>query len=176
MSGALKAGGCRAPDGRRARRAVRGSRVSSPLSAVRARSSRVVRASSRTLLARCSNAARAQFARCSNAARVVFARCSHSQFALLIFKLGWLVACEFAPAVCTLCRRAAGGRRCHAQPACFRFGVAGVSVLALRWKDAAPGRVGAIQFLHAKPLLLRAAGGHQQRAGELRGGNAAAFG
>ena len=28
---------------------------------------------------------------------------------------------------------------------------------------------GAIQFLHAKPLLLRAAGGHQQRAGELRG-------
>ena len=299
MSEALKAGGCRAPDGRRARRAVRGSRVSSPLSAVRARSSRVVRASSRTLLARCSNAARAQFARCSNAARVVFARCSHSQFALLIFKLGWLVACEFAPVVCTLfarcscavralfarcscavcasanspanyatrpsaarhtrclphawpqshshshrrlvhhggahkhhgqhrgrpwlaspgsgqamwgccfgiegggaragwghsispcraaaaaaCRRrapakgrrAAGGRRCHAQPACFRFGVAGVSVLALRWKDAAPGRVGAIQFLHAKPLLLRAAGGHQQRAGELRGGNAAAFG
>ena len=73
-------------------------------------------------------------------------------------------------------RRAAGGRRCHAQPACFRFGVAGVPVLALRWKDAAPGRVGAIQFLHAKPLLLRAAGGHQQRAGELRGGNAAAFG
>ena len=73
-------------------------------------------------------------------------------------------------------RRAAGGRRCHAQPACFRFGVAGVSVLALRSKEAAPGRVGAIQFLHAKPLLLRAAGGHQQRAGELRGGNAAAFG
>ena len=73
-------------------------------------------------------------------------------------------------------RRAAGGGRCHAQPACFRFGVAGVSVLALRSKEAAPGRVGAIQFLHAKPLLLRAAGGHQQRAGELRGGNAAAFG
>ena len=81
------------------------SRVSSPLSAVRARSSRVVRASSRTLLARCSNAARAQFARCSNAARVLFARCSHSQFALLIFKLGWLVACEFAPVVCTLFAR-----------------------------------------------------------------------
>ena len=73
-------------------------------------------------------------------------------------------------------RRAAGGRRCHAQPACFRFGVASVSVVALRSKEAAPRRVGAIQFLHTKPLLLRAAGGHQQRAGELRGGNAAAFG
>ena len=45
-----------------------------------------------------------------------------------------------------------GGRRCHAQPACFRFGVAGVSVLALRWKEAAPGRVGAIQLLPASPL------------------------
>ena len=293
MSEAWKAGGCRAPGGRRARRVVRGG--------VRARSSRVVRASSRTLFARCS-----LFIRCSRAVRALLVRCSRvvrTLFALVVrtfnFKLGWLVACEFAPVVCTLfarcscavralfarcscavcasanspanyatrpsaarhtrclphawpqshshshrrlvhhggahkhhgqhrgrpwlaspgsgqamwgccfgiegggaragwghsispcraaaaaaCRRrapakgrrAAGGRRCHAQPACFRFGVAGVSVLALRWKDAAPGRVGAIQFLHAKPLLLRAAGGHQQRAGELRGGNAAAFG
>ena len=98
MSEAWKAGGCRAPGGRAAQ-------FAGEFAAVRARSSRVVRASSRTLLARCSNAARAQFARCSNAARVLFARCSHSQFALLIFKLGWLVACEFAPVVCTLFAR-----------------------------------------------------------------------
>ena len=294
MSEAWKAGGCRAPGGRAAQ-------FAGEFAAVRARSSRVVRASSRTLFARCS-----LFIRCSRAVRALLVRCSRvvrTLFALVVrtfnFKLGWLVACEFAPVVCTLfarcscavralfarcscavcasanspanyatrpsaarhtrclphawpqghshshrrlvhnggahkhhgqhrgrpwlaspssgqvmwgccfgiegggaragwghsispcraaaaaaCRRrapakgrrAAGGRRCHAQPACFRFGVAGVSVLALRWKDAAPGRVGAIQFLHAKPLLLRAAGGHQQRAGELRGGNAAAFG
>ena len=71
MSEAWKAGGCHAPDGRAAQ-------FAGEFAAVRARSSRVVRASSRTLLARCSYAARAQFARCSYAARALFARCSHS--------------------------------------------------------------------------------------------------
>ena len=92
------------------------------------------------------------------------------------FSMPGCCCCCVPPAGTSKGQAGCGGRRCHAQPACFRFGVAGVSVLALRSKEAAPGRVGAIQFLHAKPLLLRAAGGHQQRAGELRGGNAAAFG
>ena len=99
MSEAWKAGGCRAPGGRRARRVVRGG--------VRARSSRVVRASSRTLFARCS-----LFIRCSRAVRALLVRCSRvvrTLFALVVrtfnFKLGWLVACEFAPVVCTLFAR-----------------------------------------------------------------------
>ena len=73
MSEAWKAGGAAA----RQAGAPRSSRVSSPLFAL-VSSSRVVRASSRTLFARCSYAARAQFARCSYAARALFARCSHS--------------------------------------------------------------------------------------------------
>ena len=70
MSEAWKAGGCRAPGGRAAQ-------FAGEFAAVRARSSRVVRASSRTLFARCviccSRAVRALFVRCSRVVRTLFA-------------------------------------------------------------------------------------------------------
>ena len=145
------------PRARRETGAPRSSRVSSPLSAVRARSSRVVRASSR--------AVRALFKRCSRVVRTLFA------LVVRTFNFQIRVAC--CVRVRTRCLHAVRTLlvRCScAVRALF------MRCLALRSKEAAPGRVGAIQLLHAKPLLLRAAGGHQQRAGELRGGNAAAFG
>ena len=98
MSEAWKAGGCRAPGGRAAQ-------FAGEFAAVRARSSRVVRASSRTLFARCviccSRAVRALFVRCSRVVRTLFALVVRT----FNFKLGWLVACEFAPVVCTLFAR-----------------------------------------------------------------------
>ena len=78
--------------------------------------------------------------------------------------------CCVPPAGTSKGQAPAGGQCYHAQPGCSGSGAQLCSIIALRSKEAAPGRVGFIQFPHVGLLLLlRAAGEHQQRAGDCEG-------